>query len=112
MDIKTMALRITNNHTSKKIIQVTIYLNHTNMIFLYKKIRTRGSPQGGAGDGSVRTIDGGYDGDGKTLSKPHLHMQTKSYFDLKLHINQILSHIIPPKLLKPTINHYINQCKS
>ena len=77
----------------KKIIQVTIYLNHTNMIFLYKKIRTRGSPQGGAGDGSVRTIDGGYDEDGKALSKPHLHMQTKSYFELKLHINQINYHI-------------------
>ena len=39
-------------------------------------------------------------------------MQTKCYFDLKLHINQILPHIIPPKLLKPTINHYINQCKA
>ena len=63
------------------------------MIFYIKKIRTGGSPQGGAGDGSVRTIDGGYDGDGKALSKPHLHMQTKSYFKIKLHINQINYHI-------------------
>ena len=47
--------------TSKIIIQVTMYLNHTNMIFfIYKKeIRTRGSPQGGSGDGIVRAIDGG-----------------------------------------------------
>ena len=74
------------------------------MIFLYKNIRTRGPPEGGAGDGSVRMIDGGYDGDGKALSKPHLHMQTKSYSHLKLHVNQILPHIIPPKI-KPT-NHY------
>ena len=79
--------------TGKIIIQVTIYLNHTNMIFYIKKIRTRVSPQGGAGDGSVRMIDGGSDGDGKALSKPHLHMQTKSYFKLKLHINQINYHI-------------------
>ena len=44
----------------KIIIQVTIYLNHTNMIFFYfKKIRTRGSPQGDAGDGTVPAIDGG-----------------------------------------------------
>ena len=49
--------------TGKIIIQVTIYLNHTNMIFYIKKIRTRGSPQGGAGDGTVRAIDYGYDGD-------------------------------------------------
>ena len=50
--------------TGKIIIQVTIYLNHTNMILFYiRKIRTRGSPQGGAGDGTVRAIDGGYDGD-------------------------------------------------
>jgi hypothetical protein len=49
--------------TGKIIIQVTIYLNHTNMIFIYKNIRTTGSPQGGAGDGTVRAIDGGYDGD-------------------------------------------------
>ena len=50
--------------TGKIIIPVTIYLNHTNMIFFnIKKIRTRGSPQGGAGDGTGRAIDGGYDGD-------------------------------------------------
>ena len=43
----------------KIIIQVTIYLNHTNMIFFYKKIRTRGSLESVVGDGSVRAIDGG-----------------------------------------------------
>ena len=31
--------------------------------FLYKISWTRGSPQGGAGDGTLRAIDGGYDGD-------------------------------------------------
>ena len=79
--------------TGKIIIQITIYLNHTNMIFYIKKIRTRGSPQGGASDGSVRRTDNGYDGDEKALSKPHLHMQTKSYFELKLQINQVNYHI-------------------
>ena len=45
------------------IIRVTIYPNHTNINFLYKTSWTRGSPQGGAGDGTLREIDGGYDGD-------------------------------------------------
>ena len=45
------------------IIRVTIYPNHTNINFLYKISWTRGSPQGGAGDGTMRAIDGGYDGD-------------------------------------------------
>ena len=49
--------------TGKIIIRVTIYPNHTNINFLYKISRTRGSPQGGAGDGTVWVIDGGYDGD-------------------------------------------------
>ena len=47
----------------KIIIRVSIYPNHTNMNFLYKKIRTIGSPQGGAGNRTVQAIDGGYDGD-------------------------------------------------
>ena len=47
----------------KTTIRVTIYLNHTNMIFYIKKVRTIGSPQGDAGDGTLRAIDGGYDGD-------------------------------------------------
>ena len=47
----------------KIIIRVTIYPNHTNIIFLYKTSWTRDSPQGGAGDGTLRAINGGYDGD-------------------------------------------------
>ena len=42
---------------------LTIYPNHTNINFLYKTSWTRGSPQGGAGDGTLQAIDGGYDGD-------------------------------------------------
>ena len=47
----------------KIIIRVTIYPNHTNINFLYKNSWTRGSPQGGVGDGTLWAIDGGYDRD-------------------------------------------------
>ena len=46
--------------TGKIIITwLTIYPNHTNINFLYKVSLTRGSPQCGAGNGTVRAIDGG-----------------------------------------------------
>ena len=37
-------------------------------------IRAQEAHQGGAGEGTMQAIDGGYYGDGKALSKQHLHI--------------------------------------
>ena len=47
-----------DNYTSNYISK-----SHKHQFGNVKHSWTRASPQGGAGDGTVRAIDGGYDGD-------------------------------------------------